>query len=649
MKRILLYLLGITSTLLFVVMFSLAGILFFRPLWILNPKTIDMVLKKTHILKSWSWKEGEFEHQWVNWNRRIVKGHFKDLCFEYENPTIAYATCFETISWNFELSYTWKEGFFSKSKEPIFIRSNDTKVALKENQAPNTKSSPPDIWSYWNLFWSNMVPDIDGYWKKIQLTFSGKSKDFALKLIKSPQRLKVEGSNLTLLANPTGFELLLPKKYRIPKKISFLNPLYFTEAKLKGEVRKHEISIHLTGEMASLGFDITTKLDLPVKEAFTSLNFRKKIILQTKAKIHMPDIKKSLATVAKDPYRELPAPINAMNGGIEFNLHSESMKNPEMVLIKSSMALKMQGGKQVLDLAMGNEVPLNVMTFKPGSVLVGIDFNKVSLQLPRISKKSLPPQFLPDSRFKKVPYQKPVKTEPKIDLALHLEGLDSEAMMIKTDLLDEILRLNFDLYIDKGQLKKGFISMLPLKTTVFRRPIHIKSFKINFNYPHPPVIMGQIVFPLPEYKISLELEGPISKPRYKFRSDPPLGQNDIYSVLLFGRPMDDLNQSDKSNAQKTNQILAQGILSLSVLYFFAGSPVEYIGFDPGSGKATAQFGINSKTSLNIGRDQEGVNSSGIRKSIGKGWYLDTTVQSPSSSSSSTQKNLGVILERVMAY
>src|SRR5690606_24136944 len=138
-----------------------------------------------------------------------------------------------------------------------------------------------------------------------------------------------------------------------------------------------------------------------------------------------------------------------------------------------------------------------------------------------------------------------------------LEALDKNALHLSTNLLDEDLRLNFSLNIEKGNLKKSFIRMLPLKTTVFRRPIHVEYAKVNLNPPLEPVVEAQIKFPLPVYEVTFDVEGPISNPRYAFSSVPPLPQSDIFAVLLFGRPISDLNPDDKTAAHKTNQILSQ--------------------------------------------------------------------------------------------
>jgi hypothetical protein len=235
---------------------------------------------------------------------------------------------------------------------------------------------------------------------------------------------------------------------------------------------------------------------------------------------------------------------------------------------------------------------------------------------------------------------------------LELTALNEKSMNIKTNLLDEPLRLNFDLNLSDGNLDHGFVKILPLKTTVFKRPIRVHHVNLRFDRSVETIIDAVIKFPLPEYKITLFLEGPVSKPRYAFQSDPPLSQDDIYAVLLFGRPLSDLSSDDKSSASKTNRILAQGILSLSVLYFLAGSPVEYVGYDADTKSAVAQFSLGNKSSLRVGGGNEGVNSTTLRRSLGKGWYIDTSVQQTQEEASSDPQeahDYGVLLERVISY
>lgn len=232
---------------------------------------------------------------------------------------------------------------------------------------------------------------------------------------------------------------------------------------------------------------------------------------------------------------------------------------------------------------------------------------------------------------------------------MHLQALGENALHINTNLLDETLRLNFDLLVENGEVKKGFIQTFPLTTTVFKRKIVIPSLRVVFSAPLEPQIIATIEFHLPEYKVTLELEGPMSSPRQAFSSNPPLPLDDIYAVILFGRPLSGLDPDDRSAAKKSNQILSQGILSLAVLYYFAGSPVESLGYDPESNELSAQIGLGAKNSLRVGTSGSGLNSAGVRRSLGKGWYIDSSVQRTTNDNGTSGPDYGVLLERIISY
>jgi hypothetical protein len=440
----------------------------------------------------------------------------------------------------------------------------------------------------------------------------------------------------------------------LPFDLPAARPLYLRSTKLVAQVTKNSIPWEVSGQLDPVDFNIRSQIKLPLQHSFTSAAFKKNVLLSTAANFTISNIKKNLATYAPAPFKIMPAPFTAMDGSLEVQVATASMEEDHSVLIKSNTAIDLKNQKQVFQMLIGIDVPFDLITNQPGPLLIKLDFQKILLQLPRLSKKSAPPQFMPDGRIKNIPTQrrnksKEIKTDDEgAGLNMHLQALGQEAMRFRTNLLDEDLRLNFDLLLSAGNLQEGFLRVLPLQTTIFRRPVKVEDLKITFAHPVDPVMEAQIVFPLPEYKIILKLEGPVSRPRHSFSSVPPLSQNDIYAVLLFGRPMADLDQADRTAANQSNQLLSQGILNLAVLYFFAGSPIEHIGYDPQTNRATAQVGLGSRASLRVGGDQEGINSTGIRRSLGKGWYLDTSVQNMTPNNSET-RDYGVLLERIIAY
>lgn len=615
------------------------AVLFFRPGLIINPKNLAFVLYKTGVLKSWHWDSVKFTHEWHAWNDRGFSGEFSNFCFKYGDPTML-DTCMEKISWDIRL-----QGLKVVTVKPFIIDSSLLAVTLPDEEKKE-KTPPPDIYNYWTMLWSDLVPDMDLTFRKITV----KDLSLDLKLIKNKKDMSITALDFTLTADPEKFQVKAPTPYAIPKKLPLSRPLYLRDFVLKGEVKKTGIPLHLTGLLEMISIKVDSFIELPVKDDFASVAFRKKALLATSAEAYLDKIKSTVSGYAPKPFHELPAPFNSMDGYIKLKIDVKEHSQNDLVNVNALTTVDLTGKDQDFDVDVAGLVPFDLVTFKPKEIGLDLNFKKVKLELPKLSKKSPPPQFIPDSRFKKK-IEPPRKNE-SIPSEIELTALNEKAMHIKTNLLDEPLRLNFDLQLSDGKMQDGFVKILPLKTTVFKRPIRVQHVDLKFSDSTETLIDAVIKFPLPEYKITLMLEGPTSKPRYSFESDPPLPQNDIYAVLLFGRPLADLDPDDKSAASRTNQLLSQGILSLSVLYFLAGSPVEYVGYDPDSKNATAQFGLGSKSSLRVGGGSEGVNSTAIRRSLGKGWYLDTSVQQSqeeASSAPNSGRNYGVLLERIISY
>jgi hypothetical protein len=646
MKKILYLIAGIFSLILSLVLGVLL-IVFVDPTIVVNENNISWLLERSRILESWTWKKMEIAHEWKKWNERHLTGDIRDFCFRYRKEgTLAY-NCFSEISWDFDLLFHFGDGFETRTYKPFLIHSPQTELTLSSKKEPAEESSPPDLRRWWNILWSGIIPDMDVQFDSISLTTDGSTRNFNFSLEKRERSLKAETMKIILTADPESFVIKGPAAIRIPEKVKTVGPYYIRDLTLSGKMKNDYIPLHLTGSVEEAAFDVKGILDLPLADDMKGPEFRREFLSTIKGEVRIPEFRKTFSRRAPAAFRELPAPFNVLDGMILMNFSVEKGEEQEVKIHSvTNIDLKSSKERVNLDVHVGADVP--VMTFKPDEIEIELNFHEVKIELPKLSKKSPPPQFIPDKRFKKGPWKPPVEEGEGTDINFHLVALNRKSLHLRTNLLDEPVRLNFDLLIGDGEIKRGHITTLPLETEIFRRPIHLKKMVVKFQSPLEPVLSGTIVFPLPEYKITMEFEGPVSKPRYSFQSEPPLPQNDIYAVLLFGRPLQDLDPDDKTAAQKTNQILANGILSLSVLYFLAGSPVEYVGFDPDSKNATAQFGLGKKTSLRVGGGQEGMNS-GIRHSLGKGWYIDTSVQNTEKRATEKGQDYGVLLERVIAY
>ena len=654
----------ILTGLLVLIVMSVMGIaiaLFYDPTILINPESLQYALTKTDVLEKWSWKSAKIEHKWVKWNQRKFFGGFEDLCLTYDNPSALIDTCLEKVSWNVELQWSLFDGLNFIIYEPLVVDSSKLIVKTKDNKE---ETPPPDLMSYWNMLWNPLVPDLDINFKKIDIISPDSKMSFDFEAIKKTDSLTASALGFSLIATPKKIKIYAPKRIVLPFDLKTRNPLYFSEIKLEASILDASIPIVLSAKLESAVINIKTNiLKSSLKEDLSSPKFLSDLILSTTGSVQVSKINSTIGEIARPPFNILPAPLNVMEGSLKIGVITEKYVEKDSVLLKIKTELDLTGPKQDLKLTVNSEVPFLLKEKKVGPIVLGLDLKKVKLLLPTLSKTKLPPQFIPDSRFKNstkverenkneqnLPAQikeSPVKKD--IPLDIKLQALGEKSLNINTNLLDQALRLNFDLEISDGEVKKGWIQMLPLETSIFKRKIVIPSLRVVFEAPLEPQIIATIEFHLPQYKITLLLEGPSSKPRQAFSSEPPLPIDDIYAVLLFGRPLSSLDPDDKTAAQKSNQIISQGVLSLAVLYYFAGSPIESIGYDPESNELSAQIGLGEKNSLRVGGTGDGLNSASVRRAIGKGWYIDSSVQKSSSTSGSGGGDYGVLLERIISY
>lgn len=626
----------------FLTITTLVLLIFFKPEIIINPRSFELILNKTAVFREFSWKDSRFEHRFNKWNDRSFTGYFSNFCFHLQKKGMEVKSCLEIVSWDINLTWSWKKGFIVQSSKPLFLRSPLVEITLLSSDG--SSGSPPEVWKWWSLLWSPVVPELDVIVNEIKINKDKKTYSFDFLLTKLAKELFMNIWDVDLKASPEKIVVTLPSHYKISKDLNLRRSLHLNEVALTALMKEEGIPLKLTGNLEAISFNVKSYMDLPLTNDFV-----KKLLVATTGEFEILKLNENIQKYVPKPYNILPAPFNVLEGDLFTFVKILNLEGSDLVKIESNTLIDLSGPKQNLKLDIASAVPLSVKDYGFGPIEIGVDFKKVMLQLPRLSKRSPPPQLIPDRRFKKSLESLPKENQKKLDISFDLQALNKQALHIKSNLLDEPLRMNFDLKIKTGEIQKGFVQLLPLKTTIFKRPINVQNVVVTFNAPVDPVIGATIKFLLPEYKITLTLEGPISDPRYAFSSDPPLPQSDIYSVLLFGRPLAELDPNDKMAANKTNKLLAQGILSLSVLYFLAGSPVEYVGYDPESKNTTAQFGLGKKSSIRVGGSREGVNSTAIRRSLGKGWFIDTSVQDSSTPTSRDEKNYGVLLERIIAY
>lgn len=648
------FFLAVLATILILILGALgfvAGVIFLAPEKVINEKVVRYVLDKTKIFKSYSLEKLDFRHERLAWNHRNLSGEIKGFCFNYANVSTSVDTCLNNLEWNFDLSWSLLSGFEGMGMAPIKAHLGYLNVGLIPEE--KTNEEVVDYYSYWRMLWHKSIPDIVVQIDKISIQpdLRKDSKlDLDLYLSKLNRELIVDVLDFNLIAHENDFKIYIDRNYKIPFSHELLKPLVLDSFVLNGRLSERKLDLTLNSRMQSVSLDVTAQLLFKeLTSELTKPSYLEQILNRTKASIRIIDVKKTLKQIVKAPYNEFPAPINAMEGNLLMNFDVSNYGINHFVTINNVTTLKMDGTKQEVDLELKTQMPLSLENYSLGELIVNLDINKLRLLLPDISLTQLPTNLLADKRIIKTrAATDEEKKSNKTEYNVVVKTPEQSFIVLNSNLVDEPVKFKTFVNLSAEGIKELQVGINPLRTTFFKRKIHLVNFLLSSKEEEQMQLKSKIEFNLPEYRVTLDLEGPASAPRMAFSSNPPLAQDDIYAVLLFGRPLSDLNPDDSQVAQDTNKLMAQGVLSLAVLYYLSGTPIEAIGFNDESKVVTAQIGLGSKSSLRIGGNSDGVSSAGVRRSLGKGWYLDSSVQK-SSSDLSTSNNFGVMLERIIAY
>ncbi len=376
-------------------------------------------------------------------------------------------------------------------------------------------------------------------------------------------------------------------------------------------------------------------------------------LARSELSLTVPNVKKFLLALPTI-YNELPAPLSLMNGDMSARITFESLKDPRSMKVVVPLVVNLSGENQELHFRTdaSAEVKLkDAWDVEVQNTSLRVELGKIRILLPKVNARHPVTQIVPDSRMKIASSEpdddsKAKKKRSKSDLQLIIAT--KQPLVFSTSQLKEDLKFSIDLMVSELGPEKGYVELLPMDLEILRRPIQVRKARVDWRGPEDGLIDAKIIFPLPEYKIFLDVQGHLEAPFWAFRSEPPLPEDDIYSVLLFGQPMSEIDASNAKGVSGIRSSMTRGVFSLATLYLLAGTRIQSVVYDPESSAVKTSIRLTSKSSLQLGVEQGGVESVGVRRPLGNGWYVESTAKS-SSKSRDSSSNYGLMLQKIIAY
>ncbi len=139
-------------------------------------------------------------------------------------------------------------------------------------------------------------------------------------------------------------------------------------------------------------------------------------------------------------------------------------------------------------------------------------------------------------------------------------------------------------------------------------------------------IDGKLVVTNPDATISILILGTLAQPVVRFESEPPANEDQIIAALLFGRPINELDERQQQSAAAFRTAVNDTALTLAQMYLLANSPIDSLNYDSESGRVIASVKIAGGTSLEFGGGRGAGTEVGIRRRLARNVYLNTHVE-----------------------
>lgn len=319
----------------------------------------------------------------------------------------------------------------------------------------------------------------------------------------------------------------------------------------------------------------------------------------------------SLVRILRETPYAVPAPFNVLEGALGATAWVDWTKRDVRIRFEGKTDLKSRYQIARLNVSGGTRIDRLAKEEIP-TVRVTAEISDLALAAPRLEITGIP-ALKPDSRFAPGALQ---EKEPSLEegkkaalLQVRVKTSAPDAIRISTNLTKRPIPIGLDLHYrdlsgDRSRTT-GWVMVGATPVEIFRRQGRIEELRFELAESGSPKVLGRLSTSVHHYDISIFIRGDVENPNVVLESEPPLERDQILSVLLFGRPLEDLGDLERSSVTDMEAAMANAALGLASLYYFANTPIESVTYDPNRQILTAQVGLGGGASVAFGKGSAG--------------------------------------------
>jgi hypothetical protein len=371
--------------------------------------------------------------------------------------------------------------------------------------------------------------------------------------------------------------------------------------------------------------------------------------------VRLPQFSRAVSALHRTPWA-VPAPLNALEG--EVRLSAEGFLGRTRSEFPIRIETRLAGAGQKLNLDgrgvfrlenWGTELDLHPR------LDLDLELSDVILAIPKLELQR-PPRLLPDTRIvRSAPRQRAGKANETSGFDYNLRfhtNPSGQPLRLLSNLAQGPVPMQIQLKLSSQEEASGEIAVQQFPLELFRRDAVLEHFRLKLTPTRPdPPIDGAVRITYADYVVRILIYGTQSEPGISLRSEPPVPEDELWSVLLFGQPTGALDSGQAESVGQARSAVADRAVGLASLYLLASTPIESLLYDPSTGAVQAKFRLGGGTSLDLGTDAKERQYLGLRKRIGGNWTLSSeyTRPLPSNPVASASAALSAFLEWSRRY
>lgn len=327
----------------------------------------------------------------------------------------------------------------------------------------------------------------------------------------------------------------------------------------------------------------------------------------------------------------VPAPLNALDGTVEIAAGFAGRAGDERQTVEFSAKTELASAKQALITALKGTAVSRRDAVPALKVEVDVGLKRIVLQLPYLEIKGASAPMA-DRRIK--------TGEPKRDAAVDAARAGTAAKPASAVDYDVRVHTETPIVLSSNLIR----SPVPISLSLFARPeglsgtVRVESFDMevfrqNARIDHitltpapkgaETALDGKIIYKRNDVTVNILLLGTTAKPTVVFESDPPMTQNELVALVLYGKMPNELDSDQKASAGNATAAMTNGAFGLASLYLFASTPVDSVGYDAATQSYQVKFKLPGGATLAVGSNLQESKTLSLRKRLARHWELQT--------------------------